>query len=708
MSDLAAFSIPWLPAAFHFLPAFVWSVIAWDLCRYAYQRRPQSQFFRVAPVVALLMATHFDLHFLIEITRSDLGGRTQGLNTVFELIIEVLNIGSAAAFRHMVWLLPVREEPPPRRWLILHYGLAAALMATRCVLLFSGASQPWSLTIVGLYMIGVGGVSIRHMWRHARAGAWNPGGLQLRTADVRLGMIALLAGGVLVMLWIAGGLPGERTAVVLFFHTAFGLGFAFPFAVRMLGRLVRVAAVFGTTVVWAAGLYLGLPLLIAAIEDDELRRLATVGAVALLTLLIANGYSWMLRIGDWKSRTFGAYLPELGFHRFYRLLFNRGARADMHAFLVNLSPQLGVAECCQRTVARLVEVMQLRGAGILLRPEDIAVTAGTINLGPLQEVWIRLPAGELPERAFAGAELRELPVAVKEAVIATDVVGIIPIAGPRRRWGHLFIATGFMETATSDESVEILQASADQLALVLDTAELLARAIEVERSLAHAERLAAIGELAARIAHEIRNPVTAARSLAQQLTREPALPFQSEHAVILAELERVERQVAALLRFARREEFRFMQTDLRDLVRNTAAELRPRLEAAGITLTVDAPEPLVARADPEKLRQVLVNLIENARDALTDAPGPRRLGVRLVRENGAAQLRVSDSGPGAPAEVLGRLFEPFFSLKPHGTGLGLAIAKRAIDAHGGSISVSRLLEGGLAFDIELPLAERAQ
>src|SRR4029453_17529631 len=93
-----------------------------------------------------------------------------------------------------------------------------------------------------------------------------------------------------------------------------------------------------------------------------------------------------------------------------------------------------------------------------------------------------------------------------------------------------------------------------QLARVLDAAELLARTVVVERSLAHAEKLAAIGELTARIAHEIRNPVAAARSLAQQLASEPGSPFGEEHELILTELDRVERQGADLLRFARRDE----------------------------------------------------------------------------------------------------------------------------------------------------------
>jgi two-component system sensor kinase FixL len=101
---------------------------------------------------------------------------------------------------------------------------------------------------------------------------------------------------------------------------------------------------------------------------------------------------------------------------------------------------------------------------------------------------------------------------------------------------------------------------------------------------------------------------------------------------------------------------------------------------------------------------VLINLMENAVDALADAPAPRQLGVTLQRQNGSAHVEVCDSGAGVPADALPHLFDPFFSLKPHGTGLGLSIAKRTIDAHGGRISVCRNGGTGLVFRIDVPLA----
>jgi signal transduction histidine kinase len=282
----------------------------------------------------------------------------------------------------------------------------------------------------------------------------------------------------------------------------------------------------------------------------------------------------------------------------------------------------------------------------------------------------------------------------------------VPLVTPRRRWGHLFLTTGLLGATFIDEDERLVTAFADQLALVLAAADLLARAVTVERALAHAEKLAAIGELSARIAHEIRNPVTAARSLAQQLAREPESPMNAEHAqLIVTELERIERQVAALLRFARREDLHFEPVELGALVRGTVAEYRPRLEAAGVGVDVEANDRVTARADREKLRQVLINLIDNSLDALGEVAGARRLALTVGRRNGTASIRVRDSGPGVPPETLARLFEPFFSQKTNGTGLGLAIVRRTIEAHGGRIEATSPAGEGLTMDVELPLAE---
>jgi two-component system sensor kinase FixL len=125
-----------------------------------------------------------------------------------------------------------------------------------------------------------------------------------------------------------------------------------------------------------------------------------------------------------------------------------------------------------------------------------------------------------------------------------------------------------------------------------------------------------------------------------------------------------------------------------------------------VALELQLADGVSARADRDKLRQVLVNLLENALDAMTaDADGPRTLLVAVENGHGTAALRVRDSGPGVPADVLPHLCEPFFSTKPSGTGLGLAIAHRTVEAHGGRIALGPGRERGLVVSIELPLAE---
>jgi len=184
--------------------------------------------------------------------------------------------------------------------------------------------------------------------------------------------------------------------------------------------------------------------------------------------------------------------------------------------------------------------------------------------------------------------------------------------------------------------------------------------------------------------------------------RAPESPHNAEHAeLILSELERVERQVQALLRFARREEFHFEPVDLGDVARSALEPLRARLEAGGVAVETDITAGVIARADREKIRQVVVNLLDNAVDAV-GASADKRLAVAVRGHDGAAVIEVRDSGPGVPAEALPRLFEPFFSLKTTGTGLGLAIVKRTVEAHGGRVEARPAAGEGLVLRVELP------
>ena len=666
------------------LPTLAWAVVTRQLWIHRRVRPEPSPLYGPAAVAAGLITLHGVLHVVEVFLPVGIGG-----GTAFAAMRDATLLGSTAVGRHALRDMQLPESRPGRRWLVMNYGLLAAFALPALGLLaLRGVSSAWQRVGYASLWVGIATLAVlcrQQAVRMARPAVWGPEHAgEVTRPDLYFvgwcGVVALaaallvgaIAGAGLALTVLEAGLGLAIAAPTIFY----GLGFALPELLLIVELLVVSAAVV---------LGHAAALATTAAQWHPVVHFAAVLAVALVVVPIQP------RLRAWLTR----------------LIFGRSVRqqTELLAFLQRLSPELGTRECCCRALAELVQVRRLPGAAIVFRDGEYVVH-GTIHLAPLLAVWPRGRAADaLPAHSFGTDELRRLAPALRDALMAANVgLGAVPILSPRRRWGHLFMNTGIMRGLFRQEDADAFEAFCGQLALVLDAAGLLERAVAVERALAHAEKLAAIGETAARIAHDIRNPVTAARSLAQQLARGSTSGDTDAAHVIVEELDRVEQRVAALLRFSRREEFRFGPVDLGALARAVLGSLGPRLEAARIHIELDAPDGIVARADGEKMRQVIVNLVENALEALREADDPRHLVVVVSGENGVARLRVGDTGPGVPAEALPRLFEPFFSLKPTGTGLGLAIAKRTIDAHGGWITATGSSGGGLRVEVELPLA----
>jgi len=673
-----------LVAILYLLPALLWAIIARQLWAYLRTARPRSPTFNVFRLatsgIALHLFSHVALALLPAASPSTLA---LGLGLARDLTL----VGSLALGRHAIRLMPVPERPPGPAWLAANYGFAASAgLAITLAHAFPDTAVAPCETLARFCALPLGLLCLWEGWRTARPGAWGPeGAIEMRRPDVALVGWGLL-GAVAAALALAAA--GQLPLGLVVLDAGIALAIGAPVALRLLGVLIPDVLVTATLLAAAGGVMVAHTALAARLAPRDLPLLHFAAALAVV-LVFMPGQAWL------RAATNRLVLRR-----------SRHQQAALQAFLHTLSPEVGTLECCRRALAELVRVRQVPGAAIILRDGE-AIAHGDFDLAPLVRVWPRGAAADaLPARSFGSLELRALPLALREALVQAHVtLGAAPILSPRRRWGHLFLNTGMLGGFFHEDDVEGFQAFVAQLALLLDGADLLARTIAVERSLAHAEKLAAIGELAARIAHEIRNPVTAARSLAQQLAREPGQPWVAEHRLILEELDRVERQMGDLLRFARREELRFEPVDLGDLARGTLDALRPRLDAAGIAAALEAAPGVVARADRDKLRQVLVNLLENARDALATSPSPRRVTVAVRNGEGVATLSVTDNGPGVPADALPRLFEPFFSTKQTGTGLGLAIARHAVEAHGGAIVAAPAEGAGLTFRVTLPLAE---
>lgn len=265
-------------------------------------------------------------------------------------------------------------------------------------------------------------------------------------------------------------------------------------------------------------------------------------------------------------------------------------------------------------------------------------------------------------------------------------------------YGGTFAATGLLfglvlEARRRDRSAAaIIAAQSDAVAAT-------------RARLAQSEKLAALGQLAAAIAHEVRNALGVIRSAAQELNE--GLPASADadraSSFIAAEIDRLGSVVSSLLSFARPLRLAPSAVSVEALFDQALLLARKDLESKDIRIScaADAALPLV-RADSDLAVQVLLELLSNAA-AVVPRGGEVRLEARPAPE--AVEIDVADSGPGVPEELRARIFEPFFTAREGGTGLGLAVARQIVEAHAGRIEVAERPGGGALFRVWLPAAE---
>ena len=366
------------------------------------------------------------------------------------------------------------------------------------------------------------------------------------------------------------------------------------------------------------------------------------------------------------------------------------------ALIIILDPEGRIRRfnpACERlTGYREAELLNRTFFDILLPPEDVA---------GVREVFANLRAGQFPNTHTNGWLTRSGEI---RHIVWSNTAVVDPATGLVTR----VIGTGLDITSQKAAEAALREAHRDLEARVEErTAEVL----QQQQALVHLGRLNSLGELAAALAHELNQPLSATLTNAESALIALQNPHVSMDSLrdtlmdIARDACRAGEVIQRMRGLSRREDAVREDVDVRDVLRDVAILMRHEAERRGVNVNWEpVAEALPARGDSVQLTQVLVNLVLNACDALAAIPKKRRR-VRIAagREpDGAVKICVRDSGPGIPPDAMERIFDFFHTSKQDGLGLGLSISRSIARAHGGRLWAENAPDGGARFCFELP------
>jgi signal transduction histidine kinase len=255
----------------------------------------------------------------------------------------------------------------------------------------------------------------------------------------------------------------------------------------------------------------------------------------------------------------------------------------------------------------------------------------------------------------------------------------------------------------------VLEVLAGQVAIAVEDCRLAEENLRLERKVAEGERLAALGQMAATVAHEVKNPLSAIKSIAQVMSEDEGL--NSQHArdlsLIVGETDRLSKSVTQLLGFASKRPQAAPPCRSDELIESVNNLFRAEAEERNINLRCHAEATLeLDGVQTGSVRDALSNLVLNA---LQSTPSGGQVKLDVLLDKNEMVFAVSDNGPGISAEVQKRIWEPFFTTKQRGTGLGLAIVRRRMEEAGGTARLAPTQNGqGARFELRLPVAQPGQ
>jgi len=293
----------------------------------------------------------------------------------------------------------------------------------------------------------------------------------------------------------------------------------------------------------------------------------------------------------------------------------------------------------------------------------------------------------------------------------------VPLFGTRRRpLGYLTLGGGTPARHLAGDCLPMVEMMAGLAAVALERNQLLweirrerSRMQKIQEQLLHAERLSALGQLVSGVAHELNNPLAGVVGFAELAMRENTNPrCERDLQRIVKESQRCQHIVKNLLNFARRTKAERRALGINDLVENVLDLQSYQLKLDNVKILPDLDRDLPRTlGDYHQIQQVLLNIINNAHQAMQEVNGERALVLRTRAEEGVIRIQITDTGSGISPARLSRIFEPFFTTKApgKGTGLGLSLSQGIVKQHGGEIRVDSVVGKGTTFTVELPIRE---
>ena len=302
-----------------------------------------------------------------------------------------------------------------------------------------------------------------------------------------------------------------------------------------------------------------------------------------------------------------------------------------------------------------------------------------------------------------------LSPAERDLLNRLDLHVVLPLLEMNRLTGIMFLSSSMRSWKLSADDLNLLQLLVSQASIAFENAYLYQQQRDRFRRLYRSERLAAAGQLAASIAHEIRNPLTVIRSTVQFLLGDFDGPKRQLFESVIGEVDRIDRIVDGLLSLTRRKEFKPERIDMTQLIEQSLLLVRRQAENQAVTINTAFPtEDLYIMGDESHLKQLFLNLILNALQAMPNGGAVEILASRMAdspsgnNEEGGVQVTLKDTGCGIPAEHIDKVFDPFFTTKQGGTGLGLFTSYAIVREHSAELEIGSQQNEGTTVTIRFP------